>query len=395
MSAMIGTGEKRTIFESASASSVFGTATRTISQPADASSAICAVVAGTSCVFVVVIDCTTTGAPPPILTPPTEICRLLATASQCTEGYPKKRCVSFCDRDDVDEEDQRQPDERDALVDLPRERAPADALDEREEDVPAVEREQRDKVEQRERHADEREEPEVPRHALLQRLRGRRGRSRRGPESCARQWDLNRDPTPEPSVTRPEIVAALLAARADRVADDLRGGDGSPRSSVHANGSLRSGPSRSRCPFPITVSVIGAPRLARMRRTVARRLSRLAVDRDDRRSPWRRPRVRGRLPCDDRCDVAVVAFDVGPPLTPNMTKRMRNASDDVRGRAGGDNGDALPRRRAPVGVRRRAFLHVAQPAHRLRGARRRTGARRRPPPRAPHTRRERRPSPRR
>ena len=70
--------EKRTIFESASASSVFGTATRTISQPALASAATCAVVASTSCVFVVVIDCTTTGAPPPILTPPTEICRLLA-----------------------------------------------------------------------------------------------------------------------------------------------------------------------------------------------------------------------------------------------------------------------------------------------------------------------------
>jgi hypothetical protein len=78
MSAMMGTGEKRLIFESASASSVFGTATRTISQPALASAAICAVVASTSCVFVVVIDCTTTGAPPPILTPPTEICRSLA-----------------------------------------------------------------------------------------------------------------------------------------------------------------------------------------------------------------------------------------------------------------------------------------------------------------------------
>ena len=37
---------------SASASSSFGTATRTISQPADASAAICAVVASTSCVFV-------------------------------------------------------------------------------------------------------------------------------------------------------------------------------------------------------------------------------------------------------------------------------------------------------------------------------------------------------
>ena len=70
---MIGTGEKRTIRGSASASSSFGTATRTISQPALASAAICAVVAGTSCVFVSVIDWTTTGAPPPIRTPPTVI----------------------------------------------------------------------------------------------------------------------------------------------------------------------------------------------------------------------------------------------------------------------------------------------------------------------------------
>ena len=79
MSAMIGTGENRTIFPSASASSVFGTATRTISQPALTSAAICAVVAATSCVFVVVIDCTTMGAPPPISTPPTLTERSLAT----------------------------------------------------------------------------------------------------------------------------------------------------------------------------------------------------------------------------------------------------------------------------------------------------------------------------
>ena len=81
MSAITGIGEKRTIFGSASASSIFGTATRTISQPALASAAICAVVAATSCVFVSVIDCTTTGAPPPIWTPPTLTERSLATAS--------------------------------------------------------------------------------------------------------------------------------------------------------------------------------------------------------------------------------------------------------------------------------------------------------------------------
>ena len=42
MSAITGSGESRTIFGSASASSLFGTATRTISQPAEASAAICA-----------------------------------------------------------------------------------------------------------------------------------------------------------------------------------------------------------------------------------------------------------------------------------------------------------------------------------------------------------------
>jgi hypothetical protein len=73
MSAMTGIGESRTMSGSAFASSRLGTATRTISQPADASAAICAVVASTSCVFVSVIDCTTTGAPPPIGTPPTSI----------------------------------------------------------------------------------------------------------------------------------------------------------------------------------------------------------------------------------------------------------------------------------------------------------------------------------
>ena len=80
MSAMIGIGESRTIFFSASASSIFGTAQRTTSQPAEASAAICAVVASTSCVFVSVIDWTTTGAPPPIGTPPTRICARLPTS---------------------------------------------------------------------------------------------------------------------------------------------------------------------------------------------------------------------------------------------------------------------------------------------------------------------------
>src|SRR5215213_10600704 len=109
MSAITGSGLKRTIFDSASASSIFGTATRTTSHPALARAAICAVVASTSCVFVSVIDWTTTGAPPPIFTPPTLICRVVAI-----------RLSAYVVGQSDHEEDQHEgyPDDRDALVEL-------------------------------------------------------------------------------------------------------------------------------------------------------------------------------------------------------------------------------------------------------------------------------------
>src|SRR5581483_1267161 len=47
------------------------TVMRTISEPARASAATCAAVEATSAVSVLVIDCTTTGAPSPTVTPPT------------------------------------------------------------------------------------------------------------------------------------------------------------------------------------------------------------------------------------------------------------------------------------------------------------------------------------
>src|SRR3954471_20040934 len=112
MSAMMGTGEKRTIFPSASASSVFGTATRTISQPAEASAAICAVVAGTSCVFVVVIDWTTTGAPPPILTPPTVTLSCLPIAASLARLPAGAAADVVREADQEEEEDEHDPDRR-------------------------------------------------------------------------------------------------------------------------------------------------------------------------------------------------------------------------------------------------------------------------------------------
>src|SRR5207244_1448838 len=153
MSAITGIGEKRTIRESASASSVFGTAQRTTSHPADASAAICAVVAGTSCVGVSVIDWTTTGAPPPIVTFPTLIARALVTS------IPEPADV-VREADEEQEEHERDADRRDPLVDLPPDGAAADALDDRERDVAPVQREQRQEIQERERQADQAQHPQ-------------------------------------------------------------------------------------------------------------------------------------------------------------------------------------------------------------------------------------------
>ena len=61
MSAITGICDLRAMAASASASSLVGTATRTIWQPDAVSSAICCRVALMSAVTVVVIDCTETG----------------------------------------------------------------------------------------------------------------------------------------------------------------------------------------------------------------------------------------------------------------------------------------------------------------------------------------------
>ena len=78
MSAITGIGDSMTIVFSASTSSSRGTATRTMSAPASATVRICSIVAARLAVSVLVIVCTATGAPPPIGTPPTKICRFEA-----------------------------------------------------------------------------------------------------------------------------------------------------------------------------------------------------------------------------------------------------------------------------------------------------------------------------
>src|ERR1700688_4606296 len=76
MSAMIGTGERGTMWASPSAAASSLHVHRTMSAPADASAYIWARVPSTSAVFVIVIDWTEIGAPPPTATFPTWIWRL-------------------------------------------------------------------------------------------------------------------------------------------------------------------------------------------------------------------------------------------------------------------------------------------------------------------------------
>src|SRR3954449_10480905 len=86
MSAMTGICDLRAMIGSASASSVSGTATRTIWQPDAVSSAICCRVALMSAVLVVHIDCTLTGWSLPTPTPPTSSWRVLRRGARTGGG---------------------------------------------------------------------------------------------------------------------------------------------------------------------------------------------------------------------------------------------------------------------------------------------------------------------
>ena len=74
--------------------------------------------------------------------------------------------------------DEADPDDRDALVDLPADRPSADALGDREDDVATVERKQRQEVEQGDRERDEAEHEQE----VLGPLLGRVGRALHDPD---------------------------------------------------------------------------------------------------------------------------------------------------------------------------------------------------------------------
>src|SRR5436190_15549995 len=359
MSAITGMGENRTIRPRASASSVFGTATRTISQPAEASAAICAVVASTSCGFVSVTDWTTTGAPPPMFTPPTLIWR--------SEGIPSPSLAPAEPADVVRKTDEHQhqeecdPDGRDALVDLPADRPTAQTLHDREEDVPAVERQQREQVEDREREADQPEHEQVP--------------------GEADRDDALRD------VDDPRRPRHLFAARAG---DDARQeGDGRPRGApvvVEAVRERADRPVLGRIPGRLEAEHVPAADLFRVHGTEHLRLL-AAQDGEAGRPAVRRPnrsrhrievgrllrvhgddRVPGAQPhrlggrallhmLDGRVQVAGCADHV-------CDERQREGDEDVGARTGEDDRDSLPGPLPPVGILAEAVTQLVDAAFR-------------------------------
>ena len=86
MSAITGIGDFFAMAGSASASSLRGQATRTMSQPAAVSSAICWSVAFTSWVGVMVIDCTVIGASPPTAMSPSLTLRVFRRGARTGGG---------------------------------------------------------------------------------------------------------------------------------------------------------------------------------------------------------------------------------------------------------------------------------------------------------------------
>ena len=81
MSATKGRGESLQMSAKLRAASMLGTASRAIWHPAEASCRICFRLPSTSVVLVLSMDWITTGAPPPMGTPPTRICFVIVFTS--------------------------------------------------------------------------------------------------------------------------------------------------------------------------------------------------------------------------------------------------------------------------------------------------------------------------
>src|SRR5690349_11103460 len=143
MSATSGMRIWRLISPSFSAASRTGTAQRTMSQPAASSDQISSRVACTSRVSVFVIDCTVIGAPPPTVTLPTWICRVLRRLiirSLPSEELERAEPVQVVpQRVHHEQHQQHEAELLGGLALLQRQRTTAHGFDNEEEEVAAIE----------------------------------------------------------------------------------------------------------------------------------------------------------------------------------------------------------------------------------------------------------------
>src|SRR5579862_335142 len=261
--------------------------------------------------------------------------------------------------DHEDEQDERDPDHRDPLVDLPRERAAAHSLDQREEDVATVERQEREEVEQREGHAHESQQRQVPGEAVLElRVAGSHDPDRSG-ESCAGAAAEERgDSRARAGDDAPEVVDRRRSGPPYRIADELRRGPEAQNPMALTEDRV---PRAERHPLAVAYDGQGdRPSLARadQMRDDGERPRRLTVHGDDAIAPAQ-PRARRGSPRLDRGDSGRRA------LRRAAARREDGEEDeerdhDVRDGPRSDHRDALPRGSAPVGVRRRPLLDVPQ-----------------------------------
>src|SRR5437764_7262226 len=199
MSATSGMRICRLISPSFSAASRTGTAHRTMSQPAASSDQISSSVACTSRVSVFVIDCTVMGAPPPTLTLPSWICRVLRRLIMSPVLSEELECVDphqvVVERVDHEQHQQHEAELLCRLSLLERERTTQDRLDDEEEEMPAVQHGHGQEIEHGQVHADEGGEDRQRPESLLG-LTSRLGRDLDRPTDI-RGVDLPRDQLPE------------------------------------------------------------------------------------------------------------------------------------------------------------------------------------------------------
>src|SRR5215207_9446691 len=274
------------------------------------------------------------------------------TASGALAAGPAADVVGKADEEEGQNE--RDPDNRDALVDLPTHRPAPYTLDYRESDVAAVERQQRQEIEQRQGEADEAQDPEEGLEPAVE-------RARRSADDADRARDLLTPGTPDQAG---EDAPDLLRDQA-REPQRLPGGHvDRERFEVRTNPDSVAIVRVFERPDRRQVDAAAVPLDGDPNRLPVRVVDLLehadvpdpfAVDRHD---PVARPEA------SLLCRAARLNFGHGRRPTPwaggEQEREHQDREDKVRSRAGADHEDLLPRRLTPVGVSPEAIAELCE-----------------------------------